>query len=306
MRLQTSFNKIKATTLGLLLAAALAGFAVNADEIELQYDGITLDANLEMAEGKSYADGIALILHGMMAHNKMELIETMQLALLDQGFSSLAFNLSLGIDKRHGFFDCNQDHSHLQEDAMDEIAAWVAWLKQMGSEQIVLISHSRGANQAMVYTARQRNPEVTQLVMLAPGVDDLKSQYENRFGEVFDKNLARMYDLASSGRGNEAIDGIDFWYCPKARVTPRSFLSYYGEQSPFRQFSAQLEKIAVPTLVITGTHDEVEPHVANRVRPFVGKGLIHLQVIEGAGHFFRDFNIDEAVEAVVAFIDETS
>ncbi len=288
----------------LVLLVGMLFYPLHAKEVSIDLDGLKLNGNLIIADGKNFEDGVALIVHGMMAHNKMELIETMQQSLQEQGYSSLAFNLSLGISDRRGFFNCDNHHRHVQDNAVDEIAVWVNWLKQKGTEQIVLISHSRGANQSMVYAAQQLDTEVKQLVMLAPGVDDLPFQYENRFESSFEKNLFRMVELAASGKGDIPVAGIDFWYCPKASVTPNSFLSYYGEQSPFRQFTAQLANVTIPTLVITGTLDEVEPRVANKVHPFTGKGIIQLMIIDGSDHFFRDFNIDEAMEAVMVFINQ--
>jgi len=67
-----------------------------------------------------------------------------------------------------------------------------------------------------------------------------------------------------------------------------------------------MPKIDIPTLVITGTVDEVVPEVEKVVSPMVDNKRMFLTKIEGAGHFFRDFNIDEAMEATVAFLNETS
>ncbi len=276
-----------------------------AREITLNYNNLTLNANLELAEGNTLQDSMVLIVHGLMAHKKMELIESIQQALLNTRLSSLAINLSLSINNRQGFYDCHTNHHHLQDDAIDELAAWMRWLRQQGTNDVTLLAHSRGANQAMVFAAHNANLPLTRLVMLAPGVDDLSSQYEDRFGKVFDENLLRMRQLLANGQGNEPVSEIDFWYCPKASVTPRSFISYYGEDSPFRQVRTNLAKIPVPTLVISGTLDEREPNIIKNVEPFVDDKRIFLTIIEGAGHFFRDFNIDEAMEAVLEFVQKT-
>ena len=59
----------------------------------------------------------------------------------------------------------------------------------------------------------------------------------------------------------------------------------------------------IPTWIITGTRDELVPSIAKDVAPFIDGGRIRLSVVEGAGHFFLDFNIEEAVEASVEFIN---
>jgi pimeloyl-ACP methyl ester carboxylesterase len=141
--------------------------------------------------------------------------------------------------------------------------------------------------------------------MLAPGVDDTGRGYKNRFGEVLDKNLLLMNRRIAAGKGDEPVGNIDFWFCPRAQVSANSFISYYGEQSKFRQFLTTMPKIDIPTLVITGTVDEVVPEVEKVVMPMVDNKRIFLTTIEGAGHFFRDFNIEEAMEAAVEFLDKT-
>jgi pimeloyl-ACP methyl ester carboxylesterase len=61
----------------------------------------------------------------------------------------------------------------------------------------------------------------------------------------------------------------------------------------------------IPTLIVTGTRDELQPNIERDLAPFVDGSRIHLAVVENAGHFFRDFNIEEAVETAVEFITES-
>ena len=60
----------------------------------------------------------------------------------------------------------------------------------------------------------------------------------------------------------------------------------------------------VPTLIIAGSLDERQPNIAKLVTPYLDGKNVQIAVIEGAGHFFRDFNIEEAMEAAIEFIDE--
>ena len=86
-------------------------------------------------------------------------------------------------------------------------------------------------------------------------------------------------------------------------MTPNSYISYYGEQSKFRQFYKFLPAIPVPTLVIAGTQDERFPNISEQVSPYIDDRRLFLVEIEDAGHFFRDLNIDEAIEALLEFIE---
>ena len=287
----------------LVSALGLVSFLARADEVTRDFRELTLNANLMLADGKRYQDGMVLIVHGLMGHNRMEIIEKSQNVLKDHGFSSLAINVSLGFDNRHGFFNCGKPHRHLQDDAIGEISAWVEWLREQGTKHIVLMAHSRGANQAMVYAVEDLDPEVKRLVLLAPGTGLSKESFEDRWGEGYDETLAQARNLVAAGKGEELMRNIDMLYCPRSSVTANSWISYYGD-SRFRKFQSYLPRIQIPTLIVAGTVDERFPNIEEDVKPYIDGKIIQLSIIEGAGHFFRDFNIDEAMEEAVEFLAE--
>ncbi len=288
-----------------LLLGLLACSSVMAEEVNIEFNGLTLNANLEMADGKDFSDGMVLILHGVWGHNKMEIVETSQQALLDNGRSSLAITLSLGIDDRHGFLDCDLEHRHDQDDALDEIQAWIDWLKSKGANSVAMMGHSRGANQVMVYFVERGDPSISHLLFLAPAtVDSLADLYTQRYGNRFNEVMNRANQLISTGKGEQLMHNTDFVFCPQASVAADTFVSYYSPATNVRyqNFVSYLPKLTVPTLITTGTADERQPDVEKNVKPYVDGELIHLRVIEGADHFFRDFNIEEAMEAAVEFL----
>jgi len=280
-------------------------FSLQAKEVTMPYKRLTLNANLEMAEGKDFNDGMVLILHGYLAHNKMEIINTAQQALLDNARSSLAINLSLGIDNRHGYHGCSLPHRHIQDNAVYELGAWVGWLRNKGATRVTLMGHSRGANQIMVYVVEQKDVEVTHMVMLAPGAgDDINKLYQERYGKSIDETLTYALKQIKAGKGDEFMENIDIPSCPKATISANSFVSYYSENNKFRQFNSYLPKSPIPTLILAGTIDERQPDIVELLSPISDGKHIKVSVIEGAGHFFRDFNIEEAMEAAIEFIDE--
>jgi len=290
--------------MGILLL--IASVSLQAKEVTQQYLGLTINANLELAHGKALQDGVVLLLHGAMAHNRMEIIEASQQALLDNGQSSLAINLSLGIDNRHGYYDCAWPNRHTLNGSLDELDTWVNWLREQGVDRIVIMGHSFGANQVMVYAVERHHPSVTHLVLLAPNTtSDSKVHYEARYGEILDENIERVKKQIDTGKGDELIDNLDFSYCPQASVSANSFYSIYRPDNKFRQIPFYLSKMPVPTFIVTGTQDELQPNIARDVAPFVDGSRIRLGVVENSDHFFRDFNIEEAVEAAVEFIAES-
>ena len=286
----------------LLLAAGVA----TATEVTRKFNGLTLNANLEMADGAAFGDGMVILVHGYGAHNRMEIIHEAQRALRDNGRSSLAINLSLSIDNRRGYFGCETPKRHLQSDGVLELGAWVEWLRERDVGDIAVLGHSRGANQAMVYAVERLDPEVTHLVMLAPGLgDELDEIYLERYGVTIDEVRDLAERRVAAGKGGELMMDIDTLECPRRAITADSFLSYYSRPNKFRQFRDYLPRSPVPVLVITGSVDERQPNIAKLITPYADGKRIRVSVIEGAGHFFRDFNIDEAMEAAIEFIDET-
>lgn len=281
------------------------GTNAEAEEVTHRFNGLTLNANLEMAEGKTFGDGMVLILHGYLAHNKMEVIRSAQQALLDNGRSSLAINLSLSIDNRHGYYGCDKPQRHVQDDAIDEVGSWIAWLRERGTSRVILMGHSRGANQLMVYAAEKIDPEVSHLVFLAPGMgDEVEQAYLARYGVSLDETRVYVQTQIDAGNGNRLLQGIDMLACPKSATTAFSFNSYYSENNKFWRFDDYLPRSPVPTLIISGSLDERQPNTQKLVMPYLDGMRIQLAVIEGAGHFFRDFNIEEAMEAAIEFVDE--
>ncbi|HMB72635.1 MAG TPA: alpha/beta hydrolase, partial [Gammaproteobacteria bacterium] len=97
----------------------------------------------------------------------------------------------------------------------------------------------------------------------------------------------------------------DFIICPRTNVSAKSFLSHYKADALFNSFEKYLPRLKLPTLITTGSLDERFPHTEEKISPYVDGKTIRHNEIEGAGHFFRDFNIDEAMEAAVEFLEAT-
>ena len=306
-----SSNKPKASAclahsmlLILLLATA---FASHAKDITQPYRNLTLNANLELAEGKTLLDGVVLIVHGLMAHNRMEIIETSQQALLDNGHSSLAINLSLGMDNRKGFYDCTQPQRHGFDDAVDEIDTWVRWLNDNGAREITLMGHSLGGTQALSYAALRKQPAVKRLVLMAPatvGYRFWKAYYRDRYEKNLDRPLDQARKLIEAGEGRQLMENTDFLYCPAASVEAKTFYGYFRRDSNFDKVPEYLSRIQIPALVIAASLDERQPKVIEHVAPVADNENIKMVVIDGAGHFFRDLNLDEAIETAVEFIPQ--
>jgi pimeloyl-ACP methyl ester carboxylesterase len=277
---------------------------LRAEEVTVPFKDITLNANLEIAEGKQLSDGVVLIVHSFLSHNRMEIIDASQTALLDNDQSSLAINLSLGVDNRRGFYDCMVPISHKLSDAMDELDTWISWLQQQGVSKVTLMGHSISANQILTYAAQRKNPAVNALILLAPntiGHPASPERYAEEYGSDLIATLERAQVIIADGNPQQLMEETDYGFCPKTAVTADAFYDFYRQDNEFWNAHLFLPKVDVPVLVVAASEDERQPKIGEHVKPYVDDERVFLTVIEGAGHFFRDLNIEEAVEAAVEF-----
>ncbi|MCW8827306.1 MAG: alpha/beta hydrolase [Gammaproteobacteria bacterium] len=289
-----------------LLALLLIGCAATsaAKEVTVKHGGITLNGNLIVAEDQTPSNRTVLITHGTLAHNKMEIVEALQELLANEGLNSLAINLSLGLDNRHGPYDCAVPHTYSYSDAVDEIAAWVGWLKRGGTEHIVVLGHSRGGNQTAWYAAEHSDPAVKQVVLVAPATWSAAGAvegYQKRYKTDLEQPLKQAKEMVAGGKGQEMMQGIGFIYCADTQATAEAFVSNYHPD--VRRNSPDLfAKIDEPMLVIAGSEDKVVEGLIEQSREQLQGDKNRLLVIDGADHFFRDLYGEELVEGLMEFL----
>ncbi|MBL4614194.1 MAG: alpha/beta fold hydrolase [Magnetovibrio sp.] len=298
------FNTLKTS---LFAAFALGCLAANAQAqgVTLKSpDGLTLNANLQLADGKTVADGVVLLTHGTLAHNKMEIIVSLQRLLAERDISSLAPTLSLGLDSRTGMYDCKVPATHKHSNAMVEIGLWLEYLKGQGVKNVVLAGHSRGGNQTAWFAAREDDAIVSKVVLIAPQTwteEALAKGFEKTHKQTLAKAFAAAQAKVDSGKGAEFMKGVGVLYCPGADVTADSFISYY-EKDDRMHTPNLLPMIAKPVLVIAGSEDKVVKGLIEAVEPMADGEKIQLVVIDEAGHFFLDFFAEDAADAIAEFI----
>jgi pimeloyl-ACP methyl ester carboxylesterase len=285
------------------VALAFSSVAVEAKEVTLKHKGLTLNADYELAAGKTPADGVILITHGALAHRGMETITYLQNLLKDKGYNTLAINLSLGLNNRHGMYDCKVTHRHRNADAAEEIGAWVDWLKGQGVTRVTLLGHSRGGAQTALYAAERDNPSVKAVVLLAPSTRENNdaADYQRRHNKPLAPVLEKAQKLVKDGKGGTVLEHIDLLYCPDTSATADSFVSYHGPD-PRLDTPSLIPKLKKPTLVVVAGNDEVVVGLDKKMAPLADGKRVQMKVIDGADHFFRDLYADDAVEAIDAFL----
>ena len=69
--------------------------SVSAEEVKARFNNLTVNANIELADGKRLENGIILIAHALIQHNRIEIIQTLQDLFKEHGHSTIAINYSL-------------------------------------------------------------------------------------------------------------------------------------------------------------------------------------------------------------------
>lgn len=275
-------------------------------EVKVKHNGLTLNANLEMAEGKTIKDPVVVMTHGTLAHNKMEIMSQLQKLFKENDISSLSINLSLGLDDRKGMYDCAVTHTHKHTDAVEEISVWLNWLKRQGADNLILLGHSRGGNQTAWYAAEHADNVVKNVILIAPATwsaDYAGKNYQQRYKKDLNTVLAEAEALVKQGKGNTVMKNTGHIYCEDTSVTAESFVSYNKPDQRFDTPSL-LTKIKAPVLVFAGSEDNVVKDLEQKVKPLVQKGKIDLIVVEGAGHMFRDLYAEDMMDMIVEYLEQ--
>lgn len=248
-----------------------------AEPLQQQYKGMQLNAktNIDTAELKDRR--VFVIVHGTLAHNSMEIIDSLLSILEEEGEAALALTLSLNVNDRKGMFSCDLKHTHQHEDASEEIKLWIDWLSAQGAKSVVLIGHSRGGAQVVDYMKQSQDERVQKAVLIAPP--------KSRKGAS-----KKVTVLADSGD----IKLEQFLHCGDSIASASSYASYYGEH-PANSTLTTLKALSQSIAIVLGSEDNVvKPKTWEALAPLPSN--VELTTIPGADHYFRDLYAYEIVE----------
>jgi pimeloyl-ACP methyl ester carboxylesterase len=270
---------------------------VIAQPVQIEHEGLTLNGNLE-SSGKDHRR-IFLIVHGTWAHSGMEIISSLQSLLSENGQSSLAITLSLGLDDRAGFMTCDSPIAANHGKAAIEIKQWIEHLNEDWAE-VIIVGHSRGGNQVALFNQAFPNSKVSRLILIAPMSWNQKQSataYKDDTGIPLDEVL-----LAARVAGSDSIKA-NILQCKDIEVLATSFLSYYASK-PNRNTPEILQSVDRPVLVFQGTDDAQAEGYRSQISLVSSNSLVEHYWIDGADHFFRDFYADELVEVLFEWLPE--
>ncbi|MDX2265382.1 MAG: alpha/beta fold hydrolase [Hyphomicrobiales bacterium] len=299
-----TFADMKRGVLALVLAAALGAAQARAEEVVIEHQGLDVVGNLEVAPGKSLkSDGVTLIVHDTLAHHRMEVISAQQDLLKERGVNTLAFTLSLGLDKRRGMYDCAIEQDHRHDDALDEIATWIAWAKEKGAASITLAGHGRGAAQVALYAERKPDKAVRRIVLISPLAQTFESaeaEYQRRYRRSLREVLAQAEQFVGKDSAEELLEGAGFLDCAAPKVTAGAFADYYAASPRF--FTANLlAGVKGPALVVLGDQERASGETMAALQGAPARNVT-LKVIPNADHYFSDLFADQLADAIAEFI----
>lgn len=277
-----------------------------AEPVRLMHEGRGLDGEMKLAGGKSLRDGVVILVHGTMAHNRMEIMRVLQDLLAERAISTVAVTLSLGVSDRKGTYDCAAPNRHSNAQAIGEIAAWVDWAAKGGATKIGLLGHSRGGTQVAHYAARGGDnlpTAVKKIILAAPATFDrarAASEYKSRYGGDFAAVLGRAEALIAAGKGAELMTDIGFMNCPKTSATAATFADYHAADGR-NDAPSLLAKIRRPVLMVVAGGDEIIKDLPQKLTAAAKPASYAAVMVDGADHMFKDLYAEDLADAVAKF-----
>jgi pimeloyl-ACP methyl ester carboxylesterase len=288
-------------SVSMILAITFGPAQADTTEISIKHNDLIRLANHQIGDDANPWQKIILILHGTLGHKDMEIISSQQAILAERGFSSLAINLSFNVDKRSGFYDCAQTHTHKHTDAITELGLWIDALKQRGTEDIWLMGHSRGSNQVTWYLSLHDEKAIKGLILIAPPAKDPKT-----FTKAFKKEGENLNDLlakADKMSNDDTMTASLFLHCKNATVNAKTFIDYYKNDQRHDTIT-MLKSLNKPILIIAGTEDKALPNLPTKAKALsAAKSNISYAIIEGADHFFQDLYGEDIADEIETLIN---
>ena len=242
---------------------------------------INIQVKSNITATATYSDGektkpVVLLIHGFLGTREHATLKNLNTAIQDEGYSTLAPTLSLGIDKRKQSLACEAIHTHTMDNDVAEINHWIQWLIKKGHKQIVLLGHSFGSLNMLVYLKQHQTPEITYAI--ATSLIDI----EHAIGKQSVKNqLKEAHQQIKTN--NKSLNEYKISYCKKFISTAETFVSYAKWDK--NNILSLLKFIKKPVNIIMGENDQrMDKNWPN----LLGKQGIKVDIINGANHFFSD------------------
>ncbi|MDP1681941.1 MAG: alpha/beta fold hydrolase [Burkholderiales bacterium] len=230
-------------------------------------------ATAEFRAGKPDLPAILLI-HGFMQTRDFPTVSRLADGLANAGYTTLSPTLSLGISRRASSLPCEAVHRHTLEQDVAEISFWVNWLARRKPGSVVIVGHSYGSLQSLIYAVGKPAPTLRRVIALS--LVDAERQSDPR-------TVAAMLSDAKKriARGETQLVSYPLGYCKQYMSTPQSFLSYARWNRPDILRLSRQSKVPLE-VIMGGSDDRMGEDWPEKLRS-AGNSV---QVIAGANHFF--------------------
>lgn len=276
-----------------LLVSSGSGFQIAwAEPRIVQEDlpsGLSVTADYQQGEGAKPA---VLLLHGFLQTRNFSTVTSMNEELRDAGYPTLVPTLSLGVSNRKQSLQCEAIHTHTMEEDVAEIDFWVNWLVAKGHKSVVLVGHSYGSLQSLVYMTTYRHAVVKKLV--AVSLVDVDQAVGKKANESQIAEAKRLLEENSS-----LLESYQIAFCQKYVAPPAAFLSYLKWTKELI-FDA-LGSLGRDVEVIIGSNDHRMDSDWPRQLQQIG---VKIMTVDGANHFFDGMFEFDLNEQVLNAVDE--
>jgi pimeloyl-ACP methyl ester carboxylesterase len=237
-----------------------------------------------------------LLVHGFGSNFYNEYFPLFARTAAEHGYATLALNMR------------DHDTGPKVSDFLDneaDIAAGLAYLRNLGHPKLVLLGQSMGTNRVLYYQASTSDPSVAATVLIA-GPGNLFEWNVWQFGR---KKAQAIVDeaLTIQAAGHEQqLMLVDLGPLGKSLYTARYLLSLRGPKARSDPYQ-NIQKVTNPILIVQGTADKlVDPGTATRLkRAATSSPKADLISIDGANHSYRGQEVVLA-QRILAWLKEAA
>jgi len=212
--------------------------------------------------------------------------------LTEKGYAFLLSNMRASYNNAYAEY----------KDAVQDIAAFVAYGKSKGYARIAILGISLGGPRMAQYMAERGDPAVKAVVFIA-SIPSPYLEFQVRSSEAdkkrLEETLKHARELVAQGKGEQPV-AYDNWFPGGVSVmgTAKSLISFFGAPSdPSAPSSVKYgPQIKVPALVVHGEKDELAlpPNAQKIYDSLTASPQRDLAWVKGASHFLTPGPLAEA------------
>lgn len=276
-------NKINQIIILCLLFIVLNRFCTAAAISQKLPNSITVSAEYSVGDADKAA---VFILHGFLQTRNYLTVQSLITNVRDDGYTVLAPNLSLAISNRKQSLACEAIHHHNMSQDIEEIDYWIKWLEKKGHNEIVLVGHSYGSLQILLYANSKKRISVKTII--ATSLIDVEKSNNNQLIKTY---LVKARKHIKNN--NDDLHEYSISYCKKYLSPAKNYISYAKWTK--NKIISELTQSNILVSVILGNDDV---RVDKKWISLLKKNRINLIIIDGANHFFDsafEFDLNEQV-----------